>query len=711
MKSSPRFARTVCCAAVLSAFTLTLPSAASAQDEQAPRSNKPPAQPDAAEAAAGMTSVVVTSRKFTERLIDVPIAISVFSNEELARRGASNVADVLQTVPGVSVYDAGSGISKISIRGVSTSLGGNENGYYLDDLPFTGVTVPIVPDVRAWDLERVEVLRGPQGTLFGEGSMGGTIRTLTNNARLNKFSFAGQAGLSHSEGGGDNRAVKAMINVPIIDDMLAMRIAATDEDYKGWVDDTAKGKTNINPMSVKTARVRVLFKPIDDLTINATYWSNKTDTPVGSSATDAGNASQGTRFDTASENTMKGISGTYDFNAFNIFYGYAHNDYLLGQTGEFGGGAFNGAIGIDVKTHELRASSTGQKPWRWTAGLYRRVAKRSDAFVISAFDLNQTSNTNSKASSVFGEVTYTFPGFPLEASLGLRRFRDEIVGADVNNGIPAPGGRNRFSSTNPRASLAYRPSENQQIYTSASKGFRSGQNQVTGLEALAAQYNITLPTAIKPDSIWTYELGTKVSALNRRLNMEFAVYRSDWKDFAIRMPIANSGFNGLISSEGTRVNGLDASFAYAVTQSFTAILATGLIDAKYKAAVPGTQIKAGTRVDDVPRFTISASGEYGFALPGEWKGMARAGIQHASSHPAATFALDQPGDPIDNIDARISFIKGPWTLSLFGENLKNDRGAAGYRLGTQVSATEVELLSARLRPRTIGIEMRYAMGK
>ncbi|HZV67504.1 MAG TPA: Plug domain-containing protein, partial [Telluria sp.] len=76
---------------------------------------------------------MVTSRKFTERLVDVPIAISVFSNDDLTRRGAGSIADVLQTVPGVSVYDAGSGVNKISIRGISTSLGGNENGYYLDD--------------------------------------------------------------------------------------------------------------------------------------------------------------------------------------------------------------------------------------------------------------------------------------------------------------------------------------------------------------------------------------------------------------------------------------------------------------------------------------------------------------------------------------------------------------------------------------------------
>jgi outer membrane receptor protein involved in Fe transport len=654
---------------------------------------------------------MVTSRKFSERLVDVPIAVSVFTNEDMTRRGAGSIGDVLQTVPGVSVYETFGGSSAISIRGIATTLGGNANGFYLDDLPFTGVTVPISPDVRAWDLERVEVLRGPQGTLFGEGSMGGTIRTLTNNARLNQFSFAGQTGISHTEGGGNNRAVKAMVNIPLIDNMLAVRIAATDENYKGWIDDPAANRSNVNPTDVKTQRVKMLFRPLDQLTINASYWHFKGDYPYGNSATDAGTVSLGTVLDGSSEYTLKGISGTYDFDAFSVFYSYADNAFHLPQSGSLAGGAVNAGINIDVKTHELRFNSNAQKPWRWTAGVYRRTANRFDDIVISAFDLNQTSGTDSVATSVFGEITYTFPSFPLEASLGVRHFKDKIHGADVNNGVPSPVTDNTFSSNNPRFSLAYRPNANQQIYASASKGFRSGQNQVTGTEALAAQYGLVLPAAIKPDSIWTYELGTKMSALNRRLNMEFAVYHSDWKDFAIRYPIANTGLNALINSSGTRTNGIDASFAYAVNRDLTTTFGIGLVDAKYKDAVLGTSIKAGTHVDDVPRLNISASGDYAFPLPGAWAGVARAGVTHAASHPAATFALDQPGDAIDNVYARISATKGNWTVSLYGENLKNDNGAASSYIGTEISATQIDLSAPRLRPRTIGLELRYAMGK
>jgi outer membrane receptor protein involved in Fe transport len=157
-------------AALCTAFTI-VPAVAQAQDSAA------------AAATGGDDEIMVTARKREERAIDVPIAITAVSGAALERRGAANLADFLQEAPGVGVYDGGSALGmKITIRGISTSLGANENGFYLDDLPFTGVTVPISPDVRAWDLDRVEILRGPQGTLFGEGSMGGTVRILTKGA-------------------------------------------------------------------------------------------------------------------------------------------------------------------------------------------------------------------------------------------------------------------------------------------------------------------------------------------------------------------------------------------------------------------------------------------------------------------------------------------------------------------------------------------------
>jgi iron complex outermembrane receptor protein len=665
--------------------------------------------PRYADSDPGIPSVFVTARKFSETPIEVPIAVSLLSGNVIARRGAANLAAMLQDAPGVSIYDEGSGFNKISIRGISTSLGGNENGFYLDDVPFSGVNVPLSPDIRTWDLDRIEVLRGPQGTLFGEGSMGGTIRTLTNNAKLNTFSFAGQSGVSHTEGGGANRSVNAMLNVPLIADMLALRLAVTDDDNGGWIDKPAGGPDNVNGSRIKTWRARMLFRPLDNLTINTSYWRYVSRYQAGNSATDAGTVPEsGASFSSTPGYALKGISATWDLDALTVFYGYSKNHYARPSAGTFGDSLYDLTIDIDVAAHELRWTSNARKPWRWTGGIYRRESVRRDALNYQSLALNQRETTSSSAQSVFGEITYTMPGFPLEASLGLRHFRDHLTGEVVSSGVAdAPDG-SVFSSNNPRLSLAYRPSEEIGLYASASKGFRSGQRQVSGFAAIAAANNVTLPAVIKPDTIWTYELGAKFSLFERRLAMEYAVYHSDWRDVAVRIPLGTSGFNGLINSGGTTSNGVDASASYALTKSLRATLGAAFVDARYAASVAGTGIARGSPVDDVPRLTWNASAEYDFALAGHWAGTVRAGIEHASAHQASVYPENLAGDAIDNVNARVTLRRGPWRLSLVGENLANDHGAVSLRTVTALDAATTEAYSPRLRPRTIGLELGFA---
>lgn len=507
-------------------------------------------------------AIVVTARRFFELNTEVPIALSVFSGKSMERHGTQSVAQALQDVPGVSAYDIGQGITRISIRGIGTSLGGNENGYYLDDLPFSGISVPIMPDVRTWDLERIEILRGPQGTLFGEGSMGGTIRILTNNARLNRFAAAAQVSISTTEGGSSGRSSKAMINLPLIDNMLAVRVAATDDRLAGWLDDPPVGGRDINPGRVKTVRVRALVQPVEHLRINASYWRYDGSYLSGVNASDTGYAPQaGPLLDAFPGYTVRGISATYDFDAINVFYGYAGNHYRLPIVGVYGGAALDSRIDIGVATHELRFSSNSRLPWRWTGGIYWRKSERDDAWTFPNEDIDQQSATSSRAMSIYGDLTYTMSSLPLEASLGLRHFRDHLAGHDDNHGVATRPDDAVFSSNSPRLSLSYRPREGYQIYASASKGFRSGQRQVTGFDRVATATGVSFPSVISPDTIWTYELGSKISGIGQRLNMEFALYHNDWKNVAVRIPLGTSGLNALVNSPGTRTDGFDASRA------------------------------------------------------------------------------------------------------------------------------------------------------
>ena len=145
---------------------------------------------EANRAAPGLEEIIVTAQKRSERLIDVPIAIAAFSDQALADTGAAQLSDFLQTAPGVGIVDNRNGTQNIQIRGINSVYGNAPIGYYLDELPFSLIGNTQVPDVRTYDLQRVEVLRGPQGTLYGDGSLGGTIRILTNDRTCRSWAAA-----------------------------------------------------------------------------------------------------------------------------------------------------------------------------------------------------------------------------------------------------------------------------------------------------------------------------------------------------------------------------------------------------------------------------------------------------------------------------------------------------------------------------------------
>ncbi|WP_306393994.1 TonB-dependent receptor domain-containing protein [Telluria beijingensis] len=655
-------------------------------------------------------SVLVTARRFSEPVFEVPISITVASARALQRQGARSIADALRAVAGVSVQPAGAGMDQISIRGIATSLGGNANGYYLDDLPFTGVTVPISPDVRTWDLERVEVLRGPQGTLFGEGSMGGTVRTLTNHARLDRTEFAAQAGARLTRDGAASRSLDTMANLPLLRGRLAVRVAASTETEGGWIDEAPGGRHDLNRTSIDTARLRMRFQASDALQLNATWWTYRNRLPYQNMSLDSGRASQAMLYDSALRYTLKGISASYDFGPVTAFYSHVSNRFDLPQSGNLVGAGSQASIAIDLAAHELRLASTATAPWRWTVGLYQRGALRNDRVVVPQYSLDQASHTGSLARSLYGDVAYLFPGTGIEANLGLRYFRDRLTGHETAFG-PAGGSSTssiRFGSASPRLALTWRRSERHQVYASAAKGFRSGQNQVGGFERIAAANQVDLPASIRPDTLWTYELGTKLSLPGRGIAAELALYHTDWNDVAVRIPLGQSGLNGLITSPGIKTNGIDASLAYTPNASFSASLAAGINRSRHAGEVAGTGIRRGSPLDDVPDLTLAASAEYRFAPLAGWKPVLCVGVTHAGIPPSSTFPQFADGDPITNASASLGVARGPWSLTVSGDNLLDERGATRRRDAVN-SATGSELVAPRLRPPTLGLQLRYTM--
>jgi outer membrane receptor protein involved in Fe transport len=187
-----------------------------------------------------LDEIVVTAEKRASTVQDTAISITALSGEQLQQQGITGIAEIVQDVPGLSMRTAGPGQTELEIRGLSSSGGASPTvGFYLDDYPLSAPAAAlngkVVIDPDLFDLSRVEVLRGPQGTLYGSGSLGGTVKLVTSKPQLNIFDGAVEATGSGTVGGGFNRGANVSLNLPLIDDTLALRVVASDKFRDGWI--------------------------------------------------------------------------------------------------------------------------------------------------------------------------------------------------------------------------------------------------------------------------------------------------------------------------------------------------------------------------------------------------------------------------------------------------------------------------------------------
>jgi iron complex outermembrane recepter protein len=379
--------------------------------------------------------VVITAQKRASTVQETPISISAVSGDDLQARGVASLAALAQGTPGVSLKSEGPSQTEIEMRGL-TSSGGNSAtvGFYLDDIPLAGPASAqnghVVIDPDLYDLNRIEILRGPQGTLFGSGSMGGTVRLISNQPNLSQFQSTAQSVLSGTEGGGFNHKDNLMINLPLIDNTLALRVVGTEDYTSGWIDrivaapfpvvggnpdGTVRGNVQDAPIEkqypgsnayqIYAARATLLWKPTESLSVTPSFF-HETSTQNGISAYDSvpGTEAHYQPFDIAEPLTDSltafSLNVSYSFPTFDVtsstarwtrnstqveeaseafnnpLEGITYNaNYGLPNPGYYvptGSGPEHG-IEIDPShqfSEELRVASTGNGRASWVTGLY-----------------------------------------------------------------------------------------------------------------------------------------------------------------------------------------------------------------------------------------------------------------------------------------------------------------------------------------------------
>lgn len=377
-----------------------------------------------------LAEIVVTAEKRQSTIQDTPISITALSGAQLQQQGITDLMGVVQAVPGISVRTAGPGQTELEMRGLSSSGGSSPTvGFYLDDYPLTSPAAALVGkvviDPDLFDLDRVEVLRGPQGTLYGSGSMGGTVKLVTNEPRLDAFGGAVEATGSGTVGGGFNRGGNLMLNVPLIDERLAMRIVLTDKFTDGWIRRIVENNfpppinpgpcgagwpgctrgdvaavapsavvPRVNTERLQGGRVEVLFKPTDALKINATAMYQKItmgdyseyDLPPG--ITDARYQPFNADEPIADEFRLYGLTVNYDMSFGQLTSATAYysrgesqtqdtSEALYSVEGLFGATPttfynipFNETDSTRQFSEEIRLASTGTGALQWIGGLF-----------------------------------------------------------------------------------------------------------------------------------------------------------------------------------------------------------------------------------------------------------------------------------------------------------------------------------------------------
>lgn len=679
---------------------------------------------DAGPSEAGrhsLAEVIVTAQKFKQSAFDVPISLAVVGGSELQKDLAMNMEDLQFIVPGVVVDNNGTNI-RLVIRGINNFSGQQPQvGSYLNDADVTEWTGMSV-DLTTYDLQRVEVLRGPQGTLYGDGSVGGTIRYITNQPDLSRVSMSMDFTALFDQYGAPGQRTVAVLNAPVVRDKAGLRLAAAFDHDGGWIDQPAANQKNVNGQDVTDVRIEGLWKPISAVTISGMQVIHR-----GSLGWSVGEDDKGNFTQVFNVLTTPHIQDNYEISnvtlqwqtsymqIVNAATRYTH-DHLLTNVPTILGyippprpleETYVPAEreGNDAWSDELRASNVGGGRWHWTVGgFYRDFTHRlptSPAPYFFGFSGSALPTTpfpflpatyTSKAISEFGDTSYRLFGH-LTVGAGVRYFRDEeaAVTATYKPQPPTVTQEKTFASTDPRAYIRYEVTRNINIYASAAKGFRSGG------------FNSFGQPTFDPENVWTYELGSKMRFPKQQLILDGDVFWSHYGQYqvsGIALPLPVS----ITHNAGTaRIKGIEADISWSPAAQWNLSLNGDYINARFVAiGVLNSPYEVGDPLDLVPRYQVAAAAERDF----EWNG--RAGfvrIQYSQTPPDSYrnrhlgpwYYSQSDYIYLLNFSTGIQ-VSRDWKVGVFGENLLNDRGH------TQPDP-DIFQGAVRERPRTFGVNV------
>lgn len=712
---------------------VSVPSAVQAETVQADDATDTAANGQAGRGEA--QEIVVTASRREERLIDLPLSIQAVSGDELAKTGAVNFADYARTVAGVSFLDNGPGRAQIFVRGVSTGGDvdtGKEStvGVYIDETPVTEGSSQ--PDLKLYDIDRVEVLRGPQGTLYGSGSLGGTVRILTNQPGFDEAAGYLQLTGSATRYGGENGSANGWINVPL-GDTVAIRAVGYALHNSGFLDNGFSGEKDINDEKTFGGRLALRVRPSDNLDIVLTGYYQNTKVGANNRVTDRYpaliiNQSVPEPFEDRYGIVNLKIDLDLGFATLTSSTSYFDRrryfendiDYFLGSLGAPSGFS---PLTYDVtsKTQELRLASTGAGPLRWLVGGF--YLDRDEQFnqTINFRALPPPANrgdnvffedtrTTTEQYAAFGELSYEIlPA--LTATAGIRLSKANRSADQVNDGLFLGGfsraeGDFSESSTTPKFNLSYKPSDDSLLYVQAAKGFRTGGIN-PGLPPCGPTCTVDVGTSFGSDSLWNYEAGAKVQLFDKALALTASAFLIDWKNIQLNVN-RGDGFNGFLNAGDARSKGFEFEANGRIGDHLRFGGQVTYTDATLRSVRPGVTVASpGTRLPEIARWTASGNAEWGTAVGVDGYAYVRGDVQYVGPRPSELGPTSLPVADYTLVNLRVGLNMGPYQFSLFANNLTDERAQLSRtRLSGVLSGAPVVLDRVTINvPRTIGVSI------
>jgi iron complex outermembrane recepter protein len=703
----------------------------------------------ASAAVTELEEVVVTAQKYEQKLGETPLSVTALSSSDLAALGASQFRDFANSVPGLTFTTTGVGSTQINLRGITTGTSVSPTvGIYVDEVPYGSSTAfagssQLALDVGLYDLSRVEVLRGPQGTLYGASTMGGLLKYVTMAPDLHLFEGTARAGLSTTEHGGVSYDAASAVNLPFGSGQGAARLGGFYSHDGGYINNIGLGKKDVNQSNVYGGRADILFKPSDQLSIRLNAYLQKisrdgtgtvnydlaTEKPIDGGLEQRTILEQpfGEQFD------LFGATVVYDFGAAALTsissYQTLKNDNFLDASPLyvpilnavlphppfpiFGATGVKYGISTDKFTQELRLAATGPTIDWLVGGFYTHENSHQSQLVVSQAPDGTPLAVNVATAELpstyeelagFGTVTWHATG-KLDLAGGLRYSRNSQTFEQIGSGLllgSNPAAKSSENVTTYLANLRFRATDNVMSYLRFATGYRPGGPNFVGSDP-ATGLPIGNP-AFEADKLQSYEGGLKVSSSDRRFSADGALYLINWDNMQIDS--SRNGVGVVANASSARSSGAELTLTALPVPELRLVGTFAYTKAKLTSNAPDLGGVDGDRLPDTPDFAGTVSGDYAFSALGHAStvgALVRYVGDRVHSFDASMGAPQFHLPSYTTMDLRGSIAFGSADLHLYVRNLFDERG----QLSADTTLTQAggPATVSIMQPRTFGMSV------